>query len=94
MDHPMSHSPPSPPPLPELTKAQMIVGIVLGLAVPGGTFATAWGAHDAQIKAIQKQLDITVTRAELEPIAENVREMRDEVKGLRSDLITVIKDRR
>ncbi|MBO9542718.1 hypothetical protein J7643_19185 [bacterium] len=82
------------PPMPELTRVQIIVGIILGLAMPGGAFAAAWGGHDAQIRAIQKQLDSTVTRAELQPIAENLREMKEEVKGLRSDLIAVIKDRR
>lgn len=84
----------SPAPLPELTRWQIIIGIVLGLAIPGGTFAAAWGNTTTRLAAVEARMEQTVTRAELAPLIENVREVRDELKGLRADLLSIVKERR
>lgn len=80
--------------MPEFSKAQAIIGLILALAIPGATFAAAWGNTTTRLSAVEARMEQTVTRAELAPLIENVREVRDELKGLRADLLSIVKERR
>ncbi|MNY40604.1 hypothetical protein D3C86_1753560 [compost metagenome] len=77
----------------DLKKTQLIIAIVAALAVPGGTFAFSYGSLDARIRAVEQRSEQTVTRGEYQALSARLDEVVVELRGLRSDLIVVIKER-
>ena len=77
----------------DLKKTQLIVAIVMALAIPGATFAASYGSLDARIRAVEHRSEQTVTRAEYQALSARLDEVVVELRGLRSDLIVVIKER-
>lgn len=81
-------------PIPELTRWQSIIGIILSLAIPGAGFAAAWGNINARMNALERRIEQTVTRTEQQADSRRLDELVTEVRGLRSDLLAIVKERR
>ena len=77
----------------DLKKLQLTVAIVMALVVPGATFAASYGSLDARLRALEQRAEQSVTRGEYQALSARLDEVVVELRGLRSDLIVVIKER-
>ena len=77
----------------DLKKIHPAITIAMALGVPLATFAASYGSLDARLRALEQRSEQTVTRAEYQALSARLDEVVVELRGLRSDLIVVIKER-
>lgn len=71
----------------------MELHLIAPYAVPLLALAASYGALHTRIKAVEHDIEHTVSRHEFEALSRRLDEVVAELKGLRADLIAVIKER-
>lgn len=70
-----------------------LIGPALSLAGSLAAFAFGYGSLSARLKAFERDVEQTVTREEFKALSRRLDDLVAELRGLRSDLMAVIRER-
>lgn len=68
-----------------------LVGSVLSGGIALLAFAFGYGSVTARIKTLESQIEHSVTKQEFRSLERRIDELSDEIKGLRSEILGILK---
>ena len=71
-----------------------LIGPALSLAGSLAAFAFGYGSLSARLKAMERSVEHTVSRAEFKALSSRLDDMVAEIRGLRSDLLAIVREGR
>ncbi|MNY75555.1 hypothetical protein D3C86_2148610 [compost metagenome] len=71
-----------------------LIGSLVTFAFGYGSLSARHGALLDRLKALEKDIEQTVTRAEFKALSNRLDDMVAEIRGLRSDLLAIVREGR
>ena|GEM_PF-5717549 len=71
-----------------------LIGPAISLIGSLAAFAFGYGSLSARLKAFERDIEHTVSREEFKALSKRLDDVVSELRGLRSDLLAIVKERR